>query len=112
MPGHATDRIPLAARKAQLESRLAELTHRLGAIDAELDSHHDPDWTELAVEREVDEVLEATGIAGQAEMRQIHAALARIEAGDYGVCMRCGETVAEARLDLLPWTPVCRRCAK
>jgi RNA polymerase-binding transcription factor DksA len=112
MPGHTPDRTPLAARRAQLESRLQELTRRLGTIDAELDSHHDPDWSELAVQREGDEVLEATGSAGQAEIRQIHAALGRVEAGDYGVCVRCGEEIAEARLDLLPWTPVCRRCAK
>ena len=38
-------------------------------------------------------------------------ALARIEDGTYGACVRCGEPIAEARLDALPWTPLCRNCA-
>jgi RNA polymerase-binding transcription factor DksA len=102
---------PVAERAQQLERRLVELGVRLEAIDQELDSHHNPDWEDLATEREGDEVLEATGEAGLAEIRQIRAALGRIVAGSYGLCVRCGEEIAEARLDLLPWTPHCRRCA-
>lgn len=102
---------PLATRKAALEARLAELGARLEMIEQELDSHHNPDWEDLAVERETDEVLEATGLAGQAEIPQIRAALKRIADGSYGVCARCGAEIPEARLDALPWTPLCRECA-
>ena len=102
---------PLSARKATLEKRLIELGVRLEAIEEELDSHQNRDWEELAAEREGDEVLEATGNAGKAEITQIRAALRRIEEGSYGACVRCGERIAEARLDLLPWTPLCRTCA-
>jgi RNA polymerase-binding transcription factor DksA len=105
-------KMPVTKRKAQLEARLAELGVRLDAIDAELDSHHDPDWEELAVEREVDEVLEATGIAGLTETRQIRAALHRVAAGGYGICAKCGGDISEARLDVLPWTALCRSCAR
>lgn len=103
---------PLATRKATLEKRLVELGARLEAIEEELDSHQNRDWEELATEREGDEVLEATGNAGKSEITQIRAALERIKDGSYGTCVRCGETIAEARLDLLPWTPLCRSCAK
>lgn len=103
---------PISVRKAALEQRLAELGARLDAIEEELDSHHDPDWDDLATEREGDEVLEATGQAGLAEISQIRAALARIEEGTYGLCVRCGEPISEARLDALPWTPLCRSCAR
>lgn len=102
---------PLAARKLALESRLAELGVRLEMIEQELDSHHNPDWEDLAIERETDEVLEATGLAGQVEIPQIRAALKRIAVGSYGECARCGAAIPEARLDALPWTPVCRGCA-
>lgn len=102
---------PLASRKITLEKRLTELGVRLEAIEEELDSHQNRDWEELATEREGDEVLEATGIAGLAEITQIRAALGRIADGSYGTCVRCGEPIAEARLDLLPWTPLCRSCA-
>jgi RNA polymerase-binding transcription factor DksA len=103
---------PLAARKASLEKRLTELGARLEAIEEELDSHQNRDWEDLATEREGDEVLEATGNAGKAEISQIRAALRRITDGSYGACVRCGEPIGEARLDLLPWTPLCRSCAQ
>lgn len=102
----------IEARKAVLESRLTELGARLEAIDDELLAHHDPDWEELAVEREGDEVLEATGNAGLTEIAQIRSALGRIADGSYGHCTRCGEKIAEARLDAIPWTPFCRSCAR
>lgn len=101
----------IAARKAQLETRLADLAKRLKGIDAELDSHDAKDWEELATEREGDEVLEDLGQAGELEMRQIRAALARIAVDDYGFCTKCGADIAEERLDLLPHTPFCRNCA-
>jgi RNA polymerase-binding transcription factor DksA len=102
----------IAARKAALESRLNELGARLEAIDDELLAHHDPDWEELAVEREGDEVLEATANAGLTEIAQIRSALGRIADGSYGTCTSCGEKIAEARLDAIPWTPLCRSCAR
>lgn len=101
----------LATRRAQLEGRLAALMGRLRALDAELDSHQSKDWEELALEREGDEVLEKLGQSGEVEMARIHAALARMDRGDYGVCVRCGAKITEQRLDLLPHTPFCRRCA-
>lgn len=99
-------------RKRQLLKRLAELDDRLHDIEAELDAHQSKDWNELAVEREEDEVLEGMGASGLAEVKQIHAALARIEDGSYGFCVRCGEEIAPERLDLLPATPFCRICAR
>jgi RNA polymerase-binding transcription factor DksA len=98
--------------KALLEGRMEELGVRLEAIDDELASHNSADWEELAVEREGDEVLEATGSAGLAEIAQIRMALSRIADGSYGHCARCGEEIAEERLKALPWTPHCRSCAQ
>lgn len=103
--------IAISQRKAQLETRLAELQARFDGIENELDSHNSPDWEELATEREGDEVLEDLGTAGQLEMRQIAAALQRIDEGDYGLCTKCGAEISEERLDLLPQTPFCRSCA-
>lgn len=98
-------------RKAELEARLADLRGRLVGIEAELDSHQSADWEELATEREADEVLEGMGLSGQQEIRMIEAALQRIATGEYGVCVKCGSDIGEARLDVLPITPFCRNCA-
>jgi RNA polymerase-binding transcription factor DksA len=107
----ATPTLPLPTRRAMLEGRLIELGARLDHIEAELDSHTSPDWEDLAIERETEEVLEATARAGLAEIPQIRAALRRIVDGSYGVCARCGNRIEEGRLDALPWTPLCRGCA-
>lgn len=103
---------PISTRKAELTARLAQLQGRLANIEAELDSHDSKDWEDLATEREGDEVLERLGQGGQAEIRMIEAALARMEAGDYGHCAKCGAEIGDARLDVLPYTPFCRECAE
>ena len=99
------------ARKQQLLNRRKELTARLTSIEAELDSHQSKDWEELAVEREEDEVLEGLGDQGLKEDRQIYLALERNEDGTYGECQKCGETIPEALLELLPHTPLSRKSA-
>jgi DnaK suppressor protein len=40
----------------------------------------------------------------------INKALERIEDGDYGICARCEEPIAERRLEILPTALYCARC--
>ena len=98
-------------RRTWLEDRLTELTTRIEEIEQELESHNSRDWEELALEREEDEVLESMGTTSQAEIAKIRAALKRMDEGEYGYCVQCGTKIAEARLDVLPYTPLCAACA-
>jgi DnaK suppressor protein len=41
----------------------------------------------------------------------IEEALERIENGTYGTCEECQGSIPKARLDALPHTPVCVKCA-
>jgi DnaK suppressor protein len=43
-------------------------------------------------------------------LQAIEEALRRIEAGTYGICRDCGERIAPARLNAIPWTRVCITC--
>ncbi len=43
-------------------------------------------------------------------LQAIDEALMRIEKGSFGVCKDCGEPIAEARLNAIPWTRVCITC--
>ena len=101
----------LEERKLALLNRMKELDERLHEIDDELDSHNSKDWDDIATEREEDEVLEGMGLSGLQEIRAIKEALKRVDAGTYGECVQCGEEILSARLDVLPYTPVCRNCA-
>jgi len=40
----------------------------------------------------------------------IEEALHRLDQGSYGVCRDCGESIARARLEAIPWTRVCIAC--
>jgi len=101
----------LDRRKTQLLERIAELDTRLHGIEDELQSHESKDWEDMATEREDDDVLAALGEDGQVEIRMIQAALARIDSGEYGFCTKCGASIVAERLDLLPATPFCAKCA-
>ena len=43
-------------------------------------------------------------------LQAIEEALVRLEKGTYGVCRDCGEPIAPARLNGIPWTRVCITC--
>jgi DnaK suppressor protein len=43
-------------------------------------------------------------------LQAIEEALLRLDKGSYGVCRDCGEPIAEARLNAIPWTRVCITC--
>ncbi len=46
------------------------------------------------------------------EEKRIDAALERLDGGEYGECVTCGEDIAPARLDLDPAAAVCIDCAR
>ena len=44
-------------------------------------------------------------------LEQIEGALERIEDGTYGSCVDCDAKIAKARLNAIPYTPFCIKCA-
>lgn len=49
-------------------------------------------------------------VAQYDELRDLDAALQRVEAGDYGDCIDCGEPIPYARLQTMPTTLRCVAC--
>ncbi len=43
-------------------------------------------------------------------LNAIEEALWRMDEGSYGICRDCGEPIAPARLNAIPWTRVCITC--
>jgi len=43
-------------------------------------------------------------------IRDIDAALERIEQGEYGECLRCGEEIAPRRMEVRPFSRYCVEC--
>ena len=100
--------------RSQLVERLSALERRMGRIRGERRREAaplDPDWEEQVVERENDEVLDALDDAGQRELQEIRDTLGRMDRGEFGRCLGCGQPIPEGRLRALPTATRCTRCA-
>jgi DnaK suppressor protein len=45
-------------------------------------------------------------------LAEVEAALARLDDGSYGICVRCRRPIAPERLDALPWAAHCIECQR
>lgn len=82
-------------------SSMIEETGDLGSSSGD---NHLADTASETYEREFDEGLEEDA---ERQLREVDAALARIEGGTYGTCAVCGKTIPEGRLEAVPWTTLC-----
>lgn len=94
-----------------LRDRQRELNLRLHKIEADFEQPRNPDDDDRAIERSNDEVLDELGQVGQDELRAIDAALDRVAHGTFGKCVKCGKRISEERLNAVPYTPFCQKCA-
>lgn len=102
----------IAAAKARLDKMLAELEGRQQRIGEDLEEPLNPDSSERAVEMEDDASLEGQAALLEREIASVRRALARIDDGSYGECVRCGESVAPPRLEARPEAALCINCAR
>ena len=43
-------------------------------------------------------------------LRNVRAALRRIDEGNFGICVHCEEDISPKRIAAVPWTPFCIAC--
>ncbi|MGP6169603.1 TraR/DksA family transcriptional regulator [Microbacterium sp. A196] len=94
-------------RTAALDATLTQLTHdRSSQSD---DDEHDPEGVPLSAEwSRLSGLLDGA----RAELDQVDAALARMDAATYGVCANCGRRIPIARLRVRPFAELCVPCAE
>jgi RNA polymerase-binding transcription factor DksA len=109
--GHV--RAVLAAERRRTRERLASLVGDYAGIvaasaDSNADDEHDPEGATIAFERS-----QVGALAAQARrhLEELDAAEARLDAGYYGVCTRCGQRIDPARLEARPVAATCIGCA-
>jgi RNA polymerase-binding transcription factor DksA len=66
--------------------------------------NHLADIATETIDREIDYTLEEN--SGNV-LREIEAALTRIDDGTYGTCTACGRPIEPERLEYLPWATLC-----
>ncbi|MBO0981197.1 TraR/DksA C4-type zinc finger protein [Microbacterium sp. SD291] len=96
-----------SARVAATAAALDELAHdREGSND---DDEHDPEGVTLSSEWSR---LAGIAEAAASELRQVDEAIARLDAGAYGICAACGLPIPAARLEVRPFAMHCVACAE
>ncbi|RYP85887.1 TraR/DksA family transcriptional regulator [Nocardioides guangzhouensis] len=106
-------RLLLQEERRQVMQRLAGLTDDYdevvaATLDANQDDEHDPEGATIAFERsQVGALIEQA----RTHLSEVDAAVARLEAGTYGVCERCGRAIAPGRLEARPTARLCIDCA-
>jgi DnaK suppressor protein len=103
----------LHRRRRDLEQELGRQGDTLAAVRAarsggDADDEHDPEGPTLS-----DEWSLRSGVHAElaASLAAVDAALARIQDGSYGRCLRRGEPIGRDRLEARPAAELCITCA-
>lgn len=102
------------ATRLVLQTRLDELLAREARLAARWKTPAEPlpaDSEEQAAALQDEEVLRDLDQTEVAEIARLRAALARIDAGTFGVCVACGGPIEGRRLAALPTADRCLGCA-
>ena len=93
----------LEIEEGNLAGELSELGFDDGKTGLDYDANF-ADTSQVTAERG-----EAEALAGKLKdtLEEVHAAIARLDAGDYGNCEACGVAIDPARLEAMPATRFC-----
>jgi DnaK suppressor protein len=94
----------LAAREAELEAQLAELTKPPTEIGSISVGKRIGEGTSMAVDRLAAVSTQEALLAMLDEVRRARRLVAE---GGYGICEVCGEPIPEERLEARPWATRC-----
>jgi DnaK suppressor protein len=101
-----TYRDKLLERRETLVSQVAEA--EMSSRERDLEATQDP--ADMAANAYTKELLISMSDNDRRLLELIDEALGRVESGDYGECINCGEPIQEKRLNAVPWARYCLRC--
>ena len=101
-----TYRDRLLARREGLFRQVTEA--EMSSRERDLEATQDP--ADMAANAYTKELLISMSANDRRLLELIDEALRRIEAGEYGECVNCGEPVSEKRLEAVPWARYCLKC--
>src|SRR5262245_1637830 len=109
-----------STRLAALRAQLLSLANQAGDVRSELATEAANGSTGAAdpyrladVHRQATEEVVTTQLLGleSGVEREALAALERIDQWTYGICERCGQRITKGRLEVIPYTRTCVKCA-
>jgi len=105
-----------AIRRA-LEDQRRELTREIEALGADPASDEftfeaDPGFSDRSHSTEERSRTLAVIRALRSNLHDVDRALAKLVAGTYGTCERCGASISPERLEAIPWAMLCIDCKR
>lgn len=101
------ERARIMKEMGHLETTVLKVNPRDSAGDLSGYAFHMADAGTDAMERE--KAFQLASVEGRA-MMEINEALRRLYRGEYGVCENCGQHIARARLEVMPYARLCVSC--
>lgn len=101
--------------RARLRGDVTSMTHSAlhkGGADGAGGSSMPIHMAELGSENYEQEFTLSLLANEEDRLGMIEMALQRIEGGEYGQCEQCEGVIPKARLNAIPYTPVCIKCAE
>ena len=92
-----------------LEAKQAELTYLLRNREG-IEIEKSPDALDEVQRASEREFAIRTLDRESALLRNVRAALQRLDRDQFGICMHCEEDISVKRLNAVPWTPYCIEC--
>ena len=80
------------------------------AYSRQRDAEATQDPADMAANAYTKELLVSMSANDRHLLQLIDEALFRIEDGDFGKCIHCGQPIQEKRLEAVPWARHCLRC--
>jgi RNA polymerase-binding transcription factor DksA len=96
----------LLAEQATLTKELAELQSTIKEEGVGYSTHPADEGT-AAFDQARDLAVQVTA---EQTLNLVNDALARFENGTYGLCLDCGQEIDAARLEAIPYAPLCLSC--
>jgi DnaK suppressor protein len=95
---------------AEVQSLRDDLSHSIeDLVDEDGNDSHLADSATETLDRGMEQSLEDNA---ENLLAHIDAALTRLDEGTYGRCERCGQPIAEERLEALPYATRCIECKR
>ena len=97
----------LLALKKEILTKLSSDNDSFHSLASDVDPKDDADVAAEIIDKKMLESMNAQDVT---RLNLIDAALSRIQTNRYGLCMKCGKKIPEARLRALPYAVLCIDC--
>lgn len=105
MSDHEAALQKLVEKRDRLTKKIADLQDAESTETARGETDNAHEWENADIRDDLSREAES-------QLASVQAALARVDAGEYGTCAGCGKPIGSKRLEAMPEVTLCIACAE